>query len=119
MLLVVISPQIKCIDGNFLLIKLGIRLTMKEYPTFVTHLECSYTGKVYQADKLHGLSEDGKPLLVKYDLEKLSESVTKESLNTRLPEFWRYREFLPVRKSENIVRLGEICLLYTSPSPRD
>ena len=81
---------------------------MKEYPTFVTHLECSYTGKVYQADKLHGLSEDGKPLLVKYDLEKLSESVTKESLNTRLPEFWRYREFLPVRKSENIVRLGEI-----------
>ena len=81
---------------------------MKEYPTFVTHLECSYTGKVYQADKLHGLSEDGKPLLVKYDLEKLSESVTKESLNTRLPEFWRYREFLPVRKSKNIVRLGEI-----------
>jgi len=81
---------------------------MKEYPTFVTHLECSYTGKVYQADKLHGLSEDGKPLLVKYDLEKLSESVTKESLNTRLPEFWRYREFLPVRKSENVVRLGEI-----------
>ena len=81
---------------------------MKEYSTFVTHLECSYTGKVYQADKLHGLSEDGKPLLVKYDLEKLSESVTKESLNTRLPEFWRYREFLPVRKSENIVRLGEI-----------
>ena len=81
---------------------------MKEYPTFVTHLECSYTGKVYQADKLHGLSEDGKPLLVKYDLEKLSESVTKESLNTRLPEFWRYREFLPVRKSENIVRLGEV-----------
>ena len=81
---------------------------MKEYPTFVTHLECSYTGKVYQADKLHGLSEDGRPLLVRYDLEKLSESVTKESLNTRLPEFWRYREFLPVRKSENIVRLGEI-----------
>ena len=81
---------------------------MKEYPTFVTHLECSYTGKLYQADKLHGLSEDGKPLLVRYDLEKLSESVTKEALNARLPEFWRYREFLPVRRSENIVRLGEI-----------
>ncbi len=81
---------------------------MKEYPTFVTHLECSYTGKLYQADKLHGLSEDGKPLLVRYDLEKLSASVTKEALNARLPEFWRYREFLPVRRSENIVRLGEI-----------
>ena len=81
---------------------------MNEYQTFVTHLECSYTGKVYPADKLHGLSDEGKPLLVRYDLEKLSKSVTKESLIMRPPEFWRYREFLPVRESKNIVRLGEI-----------
>ena len=81
---------------------------MNEYQTFVTHLECSYTGKEYPADTLHGLSDDGKPLLVRYDLEKLSKSVTKESLLIRAPEFWRYREFLPVRKSKNIVRLGEI-----------
>ena len=81
---------------------------MNEYQTFVTHLECSYTGKVYPADKLHGLSDEGKPLLVRYDLEKLSKSVTKESLIIRPPEFWRYRELLPVRESKNIVRLGEI-----------
>ena len=81
---------------------------MNEYQTFVTHLECSYTGKVYPADKLHGLSDEGKPLLVRYDLEKLSKSVTRESLIMRPPEFWRYRELLPVRKSKNIVRLGEI-----------
>ena len=81
---------------------------MNEYQTFVTHLECSYTGKVYPADKLHGLSDEGKPLLVRYDLEKLSKSVTKESLIMRPPEFWRYRELLPVRESKNIVRLGEI-----------
>ena len=81
---------------------------MNEYQTFVTHLECSYTGKVYPADKLHGLSDEGKPLLVRYDLEKLSKSVTRESLILRAPEFWRYRELLPVRKSKNIVRLGEI-----------
>ena len=81
---------------------------MNEYQTFVTHLECSYTGKVYPADKLHGLSDEGKPLLVRYDLEKLSKSVTRESLIMRDPEFWRYRELLPVRKSKNIVRLGEI-----------
>ena len=81
---------------------------MNEYQTFVTHLECSYTGKVYPADKLHGLSDEGKPLLVRYDLEKLSKSVTRESLIMRAPEFWRYRELLPVRKSKNIIRLGEI-----------
>ena len=81
---------------------------MKEIDTFVTHLECSYTGKTYPADQLHGLSEAGKPLLVRYDLEALGKAIEKEDLEGRLPEFWRYREFLPVRKSENIVRLGEL-----------
>ena len=81
---------------------------MEEYPTFVTHLECSYTGKHYPADQLHGLSEAGKPLLVRYDLDALGSAIKKEDLVHRLPEFWRYREFLPVRKSENVVRLGEL-----------
>ena len=81
---------------------------MKEYPSFVTHLECSYTGKTYPADQLQGLSEAGKPLLVRYDLEGLAKAVSKQDLTARLPEFWRYREFLPVRKSSNVVRLGEV-----------
>ena len=34
---------------------------------FVTHLECSLTGKTYSCDEVHGLSEAGKPLLVRYD----------------------------------------------------
>lgn len=81
---------------------------MTQFPSFVTHLECSYTGKVYPADQLHGLSEAGKPLLVKYDLEALGKAIDKDDLLRRQPEFWRYREFLPVRKSENVVRLGEV-----------
>ena len=81
---------------------------MQQFPTFVTHLECSYTGKTYPADQPHGLSEAGKPLLVRYDLEALGKALTKRDLTTRLPEFWRYREFLPVRRSENVVRLGEL-----------
>jgi threonine synthase len=79
-----------------------------EIPTFVTHLECSYTGKVYPADQLHGLSEAGRPLLVRYDLEALGRSVSKAALRERDPEFWRYREFLPVRSRHNVVRLGEV-----------
>lgn len=81
---------------------------MEEFPSFVTHLECSYTGKTYPADQLHGLSEAGKPLLVRYDLDALSKAVNKEDLIGRLPELWRYREFLPVRRSESVVRLGEL-----------
>tara|TARA_R110002111_G_scaffold144910_2_gene211299 strand:+ start:168585 stop:169814 length:1230 start_codon:yes stop_codon:yes gene_type:complete len=79
-----------------------------ESPTFVTHLECGMHHDHYEADQLHGLSQAGKPLLVKYDLKALAQSVSKSDLAARPATLWRYREFLPVRKSENIVSLGEI-----------
>jgi len=80
-----------------------------EVPTFVTHLECSRTGQCYEADQVHGLSEAGKPLLVRYDLAALKAAVDKEALARRnAGGFWRYREFLPVRRSENVVSLGEV-----------
>ena len=87
-----------------------------ELPTFVTHLECSMTGARYEADQVHGLSEDGKPLLVRYDLGALGKAVSKEALAERRGGFWRYREFLPVRRAENVVSLGEITTpLVTLP----
>ena len=82
---------------------------MREFKTFTTHLECSATGAHYPADALHGLSEAGKPLLVRYDLEALRRAISKDELARRAEGgFWRYREFLPVRKSDNVVSLGEV-----------
>lgn len=78
-----------------------------ETPTFVTHLECGLTGQRYEADTVHELSDAGRPLLVRYDLDALRASVKKSDLVSRLSEIWRYREFLPLRKTENAVRLGE------------
>jgi threonine synthase len=75
---------------------------------FVTHLECSQTGERYEAGQLHNLSKAGKPLLVRYDLDRLAKSVSKEELAARPEDFWRYRKFLPVRHSENILSLGEV-----------
>lgn len=90
-----------------------------EFPTFVTHLECGMEHDHYAADQLHGLSAAGKPLLVKYDLNKIAKSVSKSDLASRPANLWRYREFLPVRKSENIVSLGEIQTpLIPAPSLR-
>ncbi len=77
-------------------------------PTFVSHLECSLQGDHYPADQVHGLSKAGKPLLVRYDLKALSKSISKEVLAKRPTDLWRYREFLPVRRAEHIVSLGEI-----------
>ncbi len=80
-------------------------------PTFVSHLECSMTGERYDADRVHGLSSAGKPLLVRYDLDGVKGAVDKDALARRDGGFWRYREFLPVRRAENVVALGEV----TSP----
>ncbi|MEM8771730.1 MAG: threonine synthase [Pseudomonadota bacterium] len=76
--------------------------------SFVTHLECSMTGERFEAGVPHGLSEAGRPLLVRYDLGALKGAVSKEALSVRTEGFWRYREFLPVEKDENRISLGEV-----------
>ncbi|MEQ9814781.1 MAG: threonine synthase [Azospirillaceae bacterium] len=80
----------------------------EDRPTFVTHLECSMTGERYEADVLQGLSKVGRPLLVRYDLDGVKGALTKDKLAARPADLWRYRELLPVRKTANIVSLGEI-----------
>lgn len=72
---------------------------------FVTHLECSLTGAHYPANALHNLSTRQKPLLVRYDLEKIQSLVSRDALKQRPPDLWRYRELLPI--TETPVSLGE------------
>src|SRR5947209_2581495 len=74
----------------------------------VTHLECAACGLRHEARRLHNLCENcGKPLLVRYDLERVGQNLTKESLRGRRADLWRYREVLPVENEENIISLGE------------
>ena len=81
---------------------------LKEYPNFVTHMECSLTGEIYKAATVQGLSKAGRPLLVRYNLEELSKSITKDELARRKGGFWRFREFLPVKETKNVISLGEV-----------
>jgi len=82
--------------------------TTTDRQTYVTNLQCSLTGQKYEADVLHGLSDAGKPLLVRYDLAALGAAVTRDDIAARPTDLWRWRELLPVRRTENIVSLGEI-----------
>ncbi len=77
-------------------------------PSFVTHLECSYTGERYEADTVQNLSAAGKPLLVRYDLDGVKAALTRDTLAGRPEGLWRYRELLPVREAADIVSLGEV-----------
>ncbi len=90
---------------------------MDDLPTFTSHLECSTTGERYPADQLHGLSGAGKPLLVRYDLDAVAKAVSRDDIAARDSGLWRYREFLPVRRAENIVSLGEVTTPLL-PAPR-
>ncbi|MBY0583090.1 MAG: threonine synthase [Sphingomonas sp.] len=76
--------------------------------TFVTHLECSMTGERFEADRLHGLSNVGRPLLVRYDLDMVRATTPRALVEARPTDLWRWRELLPVRHTDNIVSLGEI-----------
>lgn len=74
---------------------------------FMSALECAKCGAILNPDEVHQLCACGSPLLVRYDLEKLKMGLNKKDLSVRLPSLWRYREFLPVRRDDNIVTLGE------------
>src|SRR5438270_4741759 len=74
----------------------------------VTHLECAACGRRHEARRLHNLcGACGKPLLVRYDLERAARTLTKESHKGRRADLWRYLEVLPIEHEEDVVSLGE------------
>src|SRR5829696_7160148 len=83
-------------------------LLKERLPMNVTHLECGLCGLEHEARRLLNLCRAcGKPLLVRYELERAQKTLTKEALASRRSDLWRYREVLPVDDNENIVSFGE------------
>jgi threonine synthase len=75
-------------------------------PNFVTHLESALDGTQLPAHQLQTLHKD-RPLWVRYDLDGVRRSLTKEKLKGRPATMWRYRELLPLDDDQEIVSLGE------------
>jgi threonine synthase len=73
----------------------------------VTHLECSKTGEKYEPGQIHGLSKQGWPLLVRYDLDTIRRQWDRVALANAPHTMWRYAPILPVRSPSNIVSLQE------------
>src|ERR1700674_4525047 len=72
----------------------------------VTHLECSLCRKRFEAGKIHNLCDCDGPLLVRYDLQRLRKTWTRDQLSQSPNNMWRYAPALPPRP-ESIVSLGE------------
>jgi threonine synthase len=75
--------------------------------SMVTHLECSRTGEKYDPGRVHGLSKQGWPLLVRYDLGAIKRQWNPGSLANAPHTMWRYAPVLPVHNPANVVSLKE------------
>jgi threonine synthase len=74
----------------------------------VTHLECAKCGATYEPRRLYNVCHRcGKPLLVRYDLERAAGALRRDRLAERPATLWRYCEVLPVEREENRLTLGE------------
>lgn len=84
--------------------------------SFVTHLEGAIDGARIPARTLQTLHQ-GRPILVRYDLDGVRRAVDRDALARRAPTMWRYRELLPVEDDGNVVTLGE-GMTPLLPAPR-
>lgn len=73
---------------------------------FVTHLESALDGTRLEAGQLQTLHRD-RPLWVRYDLDAVAASLTKEVVRQRPATIWRYRELVPPPETADIISLGE------------
>ena len=84
--------------------------------SFTTHLECSRCQEDFPLEQIQQVCKsDGGPLLVRYDLRRVRDSVTKEALRERPETLWRYRELLPMAADAQ-VSLGE-AMTPLNPAP--
>jgi len=73
----------------------------------VTHLECSLCAQHFAASQIHNLCSCGGALLVRYDLDAVRKTWSRDSLAQAKPDLWRYWPVLPVNRRESVVSLGE------------
>lgn len=73
---------------------------------FVSHLEATIDGTVLPFGQLVNL-HNGRPIWVRYDLERVKAAVAWADIARRPPNLWRYRELLPLPRDQEPVTLGE------------
>jgi len=76
--------------------------------SFVSHVECTICRHRHDPKQVLSVCERcGQMLAVRYDLERVRASVTKEALRARPPGMYRFRELTPLDEDEAPVTLGE------------
>jgi len=72
---------------------------------FVSHLEGALSGTTLSAGEQH-TTHEGRPIIVRYDLDRVAKAVSRPDLHARADTMWKLRELLPVPTGAE-VSLGE------------
>ena len=83
---------------------------------FVSHLEGAIDGTRLAFGTVINMHA-GRPVLVRYDLDRIRDSVSPAIIASRPPTMWRYRELLPLPMDCEPVSLGE-TMTPLMPCPR-
>lgn len=75
-------------------------------PHFVSHLEAAIDGTIVPFGKLANM-HNGRPIWVRYHLDKIGDAITPAEIAKRPSSLWRYRELLPLPPDVEAVTLGE------------
>ena len=75
---------------------------------YLASLDCPACGRVHDLSAPRSVCEGcGRPLLARYDLERLKSEVRRDDLGRHGSDLWRYRVVLPFATTFAPVRLGE------------
>jgi threonine synthase len=76
--------------------------------SFVSHVECTVCGHAHDPKRVLSVCDQcGQMLAVRYDLERVKASLTKDALRFRPPGMYRFRELTPLAADEEPVTFGE------------
>ncbi len=64
--------------------------------SFVRGLKCRLCGQAYPISATNFCTEDFGPLEVDYDYDAIAEVVSREKIESRYNNMWRFQEFLPL-----------------------
>src|SRR5260370_28207775 len=67
-----------------------------EHQGYMRALKCRECGREYPLTATHVCEFDFGPLEVVYDYDRIRQSLTRESIQSRPKSMWRYRQLLPV-----------------------
>lgn len=75
---------------------------------YMEKLTCQKCGETFSPEEqIYVCSECGGKLTISYDYEKISETISREELEERGENFWKYKELLPVSNEDSIISIGE------------